>query len=68
VPDVVDGLRSGKIACRVYRKEKFRAKADITHARMEVVGSAALAGSSNFSFPGLTGNIELNVQIRGRPM
>jgi HKD family nuclease len=67
VPDIVDGLRSGKIACRVYRKEKFRAKAYITHAHMEVAGSAALAGS-NFSFPGLTENIELNVQIRGRPM
>jgi len=68
VPDIVEGLRSGKIACRVYRKEKFHAKAYITHARMEVVGSAALVGSSNFSFPGLTENIELNVQITGRPV
>ena len=48
VPDIVEGIRSGKIACRVYRKEKFHAKAYITHARMEVVGSAALVGSSNF--------------------
>ena len=68
VPAIVDGLRSGKIACRVYRKEKFHAKAYITHARMEVVGSAALVGSSNFSYPGLTENIELNVQITGRPV
>lgn len=68
VPDIVDGLRSGKIVCRVYRKEKFHAKAYITHARMEVVGSAALVGSSNFSYPGLTENIELNVQITGRPV
>jgi HKD family nuclease len=68
VPDIVEGLRSGKIACRVYRKETFHAKAYITHARMEVVGSAALVGSSNFSFPGLTENIELNVQITGRPV
>jgi HKD family nuclease len=65
---IVDGLRSGKIKCKVYRKEKFHAKAYITHARMEVVGSAALVGSSNFSFPGLTENIELNVQITGRPV
>lgn len=49
VPAIVDGLRSGKIACRVYPKEKFHAKAYITHARMEVVGSAALVGSSNLS-------------------
>ena len=62
------GLRSGKISCRVYRKEKFHAKAYITHARMEVVGSSALVGSSNFTFPGLTENIELNVQITGRPV
>jgi hypothetical protein len=30
----------------------------------EVVGSQALVGSSNFSAPGLTKNIELNVQIQ----
>jgi HKD family nuclease len=68
VPDIVEGIRSGKIACRAYRKEKFHAKAYITHARMEVVGAAALVGSSNFSYPGLTENIELNVQITGRPV
>ncbi len=37
------------------------------HARKEVLGSAALVGSSNFTFPGLTENIELNVQITGGP-
>jgi Helicase conserved C-terminal domain/PLD-like domain len=68
VPDIVEGLRSRKIACRVYRKEKFHAKAYITHARLDVVGAAALVGSSNFSFPGLTENIELNIQITGRPV
>jgi len=68
VPAVVEGIRSGKIFCRVYRKEKFHAKAYITHARFEVVGSAALVGSSNFTFPGLTENIELNVQITGGPV
>jgi HKD family nuclease len=35
---------------------------------MEVVGSAALVGSSNLSHPGLTENIELNFQIMGRPV
>jgi len=35
---------------------------------MEVVGSAALVGSSNLSFPGLTENVELNVQIAGHPV
>jgi superfamily II DNA or RNA helicase len=68
VAAIVEALRSGKIQCRVYRKEKFHAKAYITHARMEVVGSSALVGSSNFTFPGLTENIELNVQITGSPV
>ncbi len=68
VPAIVGALKSGKIACRVYRKEKFHAKAYITHARLEVVGSSALVGSSNFTVPGLTQNIELNVQITGRPV
>lgn len=68
VPAIVEAIRSGKIECRVYRKGKFHAKAYITHARMEVVGSSALVGSSNFTFPGLTENIELNVQITGAPV
>jgi len=32
------------------------------------VGAAALVGSSNFTHPGLHENIELNVQITGRPV
>src|SRR6185312_770076 len=68
VPAIVDAIRTGKIACRVYRKDKFHAKAYITHARLEVVGSSGLVGSSNLTYPGLTENIELNVQITGGPV
>ncbi len=68
VTAIVDALKNGKIKCKVYRKEKFHAKAYITHARLDVVGSSALVGSSNFTFPGLTQNIELNVQITGGPV
>lgn len=68
VAAIVEAIRNGKIQCRVYRKDKFHAKAYITHARMEVVGSSALVGSSNFTYPGLTQNIELNVQISGTPV
>jgi len=68
VPSIVKAIRSGKIECRVYRKDKFHAKAYITHARLEVIGSSALVGSSNFTYPGLTENIELNVQITGGPV
>lgn len=68
VPAVVEAIQQGKITCRVFRKEKFHAKTYITHARMEVVGSSALVGSSNFTAPGITENIELNVQITGAPV
>ena len=64
IPAILDALASGKIECRVYDKDKFHAKAYITHAKLAVVGSQALVGSSNFTKPGLTNNIELNVQIQ----
>ncbi len=64
VPAIVDAIRKRQIECRVYAKEKFHAKAYITHAKAAVVGSSALVGSSNFTFPGLTKNVELNVQLR----
>lgn len=64
VQAVLEGLHSGQIECRVYDKGKFHAKAYITHSGLEVIGSQALIGSSNFTKPGLTENIELNVQIQ----
>lgn len=64
VPAIVKALESGKIECRVYSKNKFHAKAYITHAKMEVVGAQALVGSSNFTRPGLTQNVELNIQVQ----
>jgi superfamily II DNA or RNA helicase len=64
VPAIVEALRSKQIECRVYAKEKFHAKAYITHSNLSVVGSSALVGSSNFTLPGLTDNVELNIQLR----
>jgi superfamily II DNA or RNA helicase/HKD family nuclease len=64
VPAIERAIRDGKIELRVYAKDKFHAKAYITHARLAVVGSSALVGSSNFTAPGLMQNIELNIQIR----
>ena len=68
VHEIADAIRTKKIECRVYRKDKFHAKAYITYARLEVVGASGLVGSSNFTYPGLTENIELNVQITGSPV
>jgi superfamily II DNA or RNA helicase len=64
VPGIVEALKKKQIECRVYTKDKFHAKAFITHAKAAVIGSSALVGSSNFTVPGLIDNVELNVQLR----
>ncbi|MBR1255192.1 hypothetical protein JQ634_15965 [Bradyrhizobium sp. AUGA SZCCT0240] len=61
---IIAALQSRQIECRVYDREKFHAKTYITHAKLDVIDSQALVGSSNFTMPGLTKNIELNVQIQ----
>lgn len=73
VPAILAALKSGKIECRVYDKNKFHAKAYITYFRdeyrsqfiqsMNIPAGYALVGSSNFTKAGLTQNIELNVQV-----
>ena len=65
LPAIVEAMRSGQIEVRVYRRKKFHAKCYITHSSLDVVGSAAMVGSSNFTRPGLTRNIELNVRFTG---
>ncbi|MBM2831983.1 MAG: hypothetical protein HW414_1035 [Dehalococcoidia bacterium] len=64
VPAIVEAVRNRKIEARIYNKHKFHAKAYITHGKHAVVGSSALVGSSNFTLPGLTTNVELNIQVR----
>ena len=44
VDAIVEALKSGQIECRVYNRDKFHAKAYITHGRLEVIGSQALVG------------------------
>jgi superfamily II DNA or RNA helicase len=62
-PAVVEALKTGQVEVRVYNRDKFHAKAYITHGKFDVVGSQALVGSSNFTVPGLTENIELNIKV-----
>ncbi len=64
VPAIAAALESGQIACKVYTERKFHAKAYITHAKFEVMPPVALVGSSNFTYPGLHDNVELNIQVR----
>ena len=63
VAGIIEGIRSGKIKCRIYNKKKFHAKAYITYSKAAVAPPVALVGSSNFTYSGLTQNLELNVRI-----
>lgn len=63
VAGIIEGIRSGKIKCKIYNKKKFHAKCYITYSKSPVVPPVALVGSSNFTYSGLTQNLELNVQI-----
>ncbi len=64
---VVEAMRTGRIECRVYDKDKFHAKAYIANAHPGADTSQALVGSSNLTVPGLTKNVELNVRIHAPP-
>lgn len=73
VPAILHALKTRQIECKVFDKDKFHAKAYITHFKddyhkqfipsMNLPSGYALVGSSNFTKAGLTKNIELNVQI-----
>ena len=76
VPAIVEAMKSKKIECRVFDKDKFHAKAYIFYFRDDINESLknlpssvrvsqnyALVGSSNFTHAGLTKNIELNIQV-----
>lgn len=64
VAAIMAALQSGQIEVRVFDSGKFHAKCYITHSSLDVIGSFALVGSSNFTKPGLTDNIELNVSVQ----
>lgn len=74
VPAVKHAISKGTIECRFYRKSKFHAKTYITYFKNEIYDQIpevanvsrgiALVGSSNFTYPGLNQNVELNVQVR----
>ena len=57
---VRDAIRKGQIAVRVYDKAKFHAKLNLMHAQNSSRVDFATLGSSNFTSPGLTQNVELN--------
>ena len=64
---VIEALKAEQIEIRVYTKRKFHAKTYIAHGSGGSDDIAALVGSSNFTRPGLTQNIELNVHLEEGP-
>ena len=63
IPAIIEGIASEKIECRVYTRKKFHAKVYITHTKHDIMQPVALVGSSNFTVPGISQNIEMNVRI-----
>ena len=57
---VRDAIRTGQITVRVYDKAKFHAKLNVMRAQDSSPVDFATVGSSNFTRPGLTQNVELN--------
>ena len=57
---VRDAIRRGQITVRIYDKAKFHAKLNLMHAQNSSPVDFATIGSSNFTNPGLTQNVELN--------
>lgn len=60
---VQDAIRNGQIAVRVYDKAKFHAKLNLMRSQNSSRVDFATLGSSNFTNPGLTQNVELNAFI-----
>ena len=61
--EVRSAIQNGKIALRVYDKAKFHAKLNLMEAADGSPVNFSTIGSSNFTQPGLTQNIELNTFI-----
>ena len=61
LPAVRHALATGQIQARVYAKAKFHAKGYLMDGAASSPVDFAVVGSSNFTAPGLTQNIELNL-------
>ena len=57
-------FKARQIEVRVYNREKFHAKAYITHAKLEVIGAQGPRGIEQFHAPRADLNVELNIQVQ----
>lgn len=56
-----DAIQAKRLLARVYSRAKFHAKCQIMESKAPNPVDFAIVGSSNFTYPGLTKNIELNL-------
>ena len=61
LPAVREAIAAGRIAVRVYSKAKSHAKSYLMESHDTSPVDFAIVGSSNFTRPGLTENLELNL-------
>ncbi len=61
LPAIREALTSGVLLVRAFSKAKFHAKTYIFNMKPQQLSNYALVGSSNFTRPGLTENLELNL-------
>ena len=61
LPAIREAIKSKQIVPKVYTKAKFHAKLYLMHTDVQSLSNYAVVGSSNFTAPGLTQNIELNL-------
>lgn len=66
VKKFIEFVKSGKIEIRVYPYEKIHAKVYIMRKNIEKSDDygKVITGSSNFSYSGLKGNLEFNVELK----
>lgn len=63
LPAIRQALADKKIQAKIYSQAKFHAKAYIFDTKPGQLSDYAIVGSSNFTKPGLTQNIELNLAL-----
>lgn len=61
LPAIRQALHSKQIQAKIYARAKFHAKAYLMETKAQQLSNYGIVGSSNFTRPGLTQNLELNL-------
>lgn len=60
---LLEQLKNGKVAVKLFLRHQLHAKLYLCHTSISTVPIQGLLGSSNFTFSGMTGQGELNVDV-----